>query len=203
MRRDLEIAHIKRIANMIKADYPDDGDLLADMLEGETDLHRLASRIVEGIEHEDGESAALKSQIDNRQARKKSSGKRKDALRSMLIQLLDAAQSDGLKLPEVTISLRKIAAKRIVLDADAVPDKYTKLERKVDMSAFDGVDGHVAGTTMDNGGQSGRHSEGEIMFTDEQIAILDGPLNSAKRRRGFVLSRLMVCYPRGQPHIRL
>lgn len=154
MRFDLTRQQVAAIISML----PDGEDetLRIDMLEGETDLHEFASKLLSGIEDDEGLINTLSEQIDVRKGRQESAKLRITSRRNMLIALMDVARIDKLQLPEATVSKRTIAPKLIVPDPDKVPDAFCKFERKLDREKLKAInpDDMPDWATMDNGGQS-------------------------------------------------
>lgn len=152
MRIDIEIMEIKRIAEHISAQYPGDEELLADMVEGETDLHSICRNILEKIEHEKGMVAALKEQVANRNERKARAEARQKAYRAALIQLMDAGRQSKLTLPEATLSRGTVSPKPVVVSLEELPEEYKTYTPKADMSAIKDAEELPPGVAMDNGG---------------------------------------------------
>lgn len=136
----------------------DDQQLLADCLEGETDLYEFASRLLSQNEDDEGVVNALSEQIDDRKTRQERAKKRIASRRDMLMALMDIARIDKLTLPEATVTKRDILPKVIFPNVDLVPDAYCKFDRKLDRDKLkditDGPDGLPSWATMDNGGRS-------------------------------------------------
>lgn len=159
MRIDLTKIQVSAVATMLRDMLGEEPDyqLLADTLEGETDLYEMSGRILNWIEQEEGTQSALKTQIEDRQARKQRSENRVTAHRQALMALLECASLDKLTLPEATLSLRKVPPKPIVTDETAIPDELCRFTRKPDMAAIKAeveAGAVVSGVTFDNGGQS-------------------------------------------------
>lgn len=154
MRIDLAKIDIQRIAEAVSLAYPDDDNLLADTLEGETELYEIVGKLLGKIEDANGDVNALKEQIANRAERKGRAESRIKAIRETICQLMDVARLDKLTLPEATLSRRVVAPKTIVQNADLVPDEYCTFTRKPDMAAIKAAGEVIDGTTLDNGGVS-------------------------------------------------
>ena len=154
MRIDIEKIKIQQVVDAIQAQYPDDDQLLADMVEGETDLYTIAGRLLEANEHDNGMLASLDSQIADRQSRKARFKLRVSSRRDAILDLMQVAKADKLELAEATISVRKVAPKLKVVQPDLVPDELCKFTRKPDMAAIKASNDTVDGTAMDNGGYS-------------------------------------------------
>ena len=155
MRVDLTKIQVAAIVTMLDdAGESDDVVLRADMLEAETDLYVIATRILDAIEAEEGNIEALKEQASVRAARKKAAEHRLGTYRTMLTGLMETARLEKLVLPEATVSLREVAPKRIVTNPDALPDEFCTLIRKPDLAAIKAAESMPDGVAMDNGGQS-------------------------------------------------
>ena len=116
---------IADIRARVEAACPDDADLLADMMEGETELHALLSWAFGKIEAEQAEQAALSEQISNRTARKKRAKAREDSVRNVALELLLLSGVPSVKLPEATFSVTNGKPSIKVTDASALPISLT------------------------------------------------------------------------------
>lgn len=133
----LERRQIEAIALNLRELVGDDDQAYHDMLSGETDLFEIVRRLLNWIEVDEGVTAALVAQIGDRNFRKERAQHRIEGYREAIMALLQAARLDKLKLPEATISLRKVDAKLAVTDPDAVPDEYTNTPKpKPSMTAI-------------------------------------------------------------------
>ncbi len=135
----LDAATVARHVEALIAEYPDLADdeaLRADMVEGETDLHRVVSRalshklearaMVKGME-------AVKADLAERNKR----WERRDEAMGVLIKgLMDVAGLEKLVLPEATININKARASVDVTDVDALPQGFFTVERKADKTAI-------------------------------------------------------------------
>jgi hypothetical protein len=159
MRIDLTKMQVAAVVTHLRdmlGEEPDE-QLLADSLEGETDLFEMSRKILEWIEREEGDQVALKTQMEERQMRKKRSEERTKAHRSTLMALMETAGLDKLKLPEATLSIRQVPPKPIITDEDAVPDEFCKFKKSPDMAAIRAeMDAGrvISGVATDNGGTS-------------------------------------------------
>lgn len=155
MRYDLTMMQVQAVRTMLAdAGMDDDERLLLDTLEGETDLYELASRLLGGIEADDGDAKQLAEQIDNRRTRQARCKARVEARREALGALMECAGVDKLTLPEATVSRRTVAPKLVVTDESAIPDDLCTFTRKPDLAAIKAATDPVPGTALDNGGTS-------------------------------------------------
>jgi hypothetical protein len=124
-RLDLTRLQVEAIAAHLRDHLEDDERAYLDTLEGETDLFEWVRRLLAKIEEDEGNVAALKEQIGDRNTRKARAELRIETTREALKALLDCARLDKLVLPEATLSIRETADRLAVNDAAAVPEEYT------------------------------------------------------------------------------
>ena len=136
MNIHIQAAEIGRIADALAAMCSDDERLFADMLEGETDLHWLITRLHNGIATDAGMVLGIKDRQADLSERKKRLEGRIDAQRGAIIQLMRAGKVSKVELPEATYSLRDGKAKLSVVDADAVPMTYLREKYEIDKTAI-------------------------------------------------------------------
>lgn len=155
-RMDLTKIQVEAIAAHLRDHLEDDERAYLDTLEGESDLFEWVRRLLGKIEEDEGNVAALKEQIADRNARKGRAEHRIETTREALKALLDCARLDKLVLPEATLSIRDVAPKAVVTDEAAVPDEYCRIVRKPDMAAIKAAldTGPIEGVSLDNGGVS-------------------------------------------------
>lgn len=102
----------------------DDEALKLDMLEGETSLNEIVSRLLADNEDDEGTIAALDAQVDVRAIRKERLGNRIDARKKAIGSLMDCAQITKLPLPEATLSLRTLKGRPKIISPDELPDDF-------------------------------------------------------------------------------
>lgn len=134
MRHDLTLSQVRGIMLHLADAFGDDEQLKIDMLEGETDLFEQVRRLLNGIEADEGDKAALKQQIDDRKSRMDRCDSRIDARRDAILALMQCAELDKLPLPEATVSVRTVPASLKVNDLHAVPEEYTVPAPKPDLA---------------------------------------------------------------------
>lgn len=137
----------------------DDEALKLDMLEGETGLNEIVSRLLADNEDDEGTIAALDAQIDVRAIRKERLGNRIEARKKAIGSLMDCARITKLPLPEATISLRTLKPRPKIVNPDEVPDDFLTevVTVKADMEAIkEAIERGetVPGVVMTNGGSS-------------------------------------------------
>lgn len=148
---------IHAVAAMVKETDPDDAQLIADMIEGETDAFDRITRLIQ-------EADAMHAQAEAVKALAEQYGERASLLSARARNMEDAAKQiaadiieetgEAVKTPLCTISRRSIAPKPVVQDLDALPDEYAVWSRKPNMAAIKNAPDLPPGVVMDNGGVS-------------------------------------------------
>jgi hypothetical protein len=129
-------AQIAAIAEQIAPMCDGDEQLLQDMLEGETDLISVASRIHEQIarDHEMLEGIKVrKAALAERESRIKA---RAERFKEQIGILLRVAHLSKLELPEVTYSVRDGKAKLAIVDPTAVPPEFCRHKLEPDKTSI-------------------------------------------------------------------
>ena len=136
MNAALQLAEIARIADMLATVCDDDERLFADMIEGETDIHRIIAKLHEQIAR-DGE---LITGIAVRQVelgeRKRRLSDRQTATKAAIGQFLRAALLAKLELPEVTYSVRDGKPSLRIVDPEAVPSEFCRQKVEPDKTVI-------------------------------------------------------------------
>ncbi len=122
-------------------------------LESETD----ATEYLRSIERIRQDAVALAKAtdlvIDDLTQRKRRFERRDEAIRQLMLQMLQAANLRKLELPEATLSIRAGSPKVIVTDEPAIPDEFVRIKREPDKTKIKGAlqDGtQVPGATLSN-----------------------------------------------------
>jgi hypothetical protein len=108
----------------------DDADLRADMIEGETDFNRVASRLVRISIEAKAQSEAVKALKQDYAERQSRFERQADAARAALAGLMEVAHLNKVTLPVATVSLREPQPSVEVTDADALPQGFFEAVRK-------------------------------------------------------------------------
>ena len=119
---------------MLKA-YPelmDDEDLRSDMLEAETSLPAVASKIVRARQERLALADGLSLYIKDLTARRDRLSRGADGLKGLLLKLMATAKLPTLLLPEATVSVRAGSTSVSITDLEALPQGfYTEEVRRV------------------------------------------------------------------------
>lgn len=124
-------AHIADLFTLYP-DLQDDETLKADMLEGSTSLYEVLTRLVSIERDANSMSAALTSRINDMTARKQREEKRKDAMRKLMLRVMQAAGESKAKLVEATVSVGKGRQSVEIVDEAAVPPRFLKVVKSPD-----------------------------------------------------------------------
>lgn len=111
-------------------DLEDDIGFLADVLEAETDLHRVLEKLLGERREAETMASAIKEREGDMQERRKRFERKSAGVKKIILQLMEAAQQEKITLPEATLSITKPRVSVDVTDIDALPQGFFKTERK-------------------------------------------------------------------------
>jgi hypothetical protein len=117
---------------MLKA-YPelmDDEDLRSDMLEAETSLPAVASKIVRARQERLAMAEGLNLYIKDLTERRDRLARGADGLKGLLLKLMATAKLPTLPLPEATVSVRAGNTSVSIIDIDELPQGFFTEEVK-------------------------------------------------------------------------
>lgn len=128
----LDATVVRTQIERLKIDFPEmlaDAELLAGMVEGETDFNRVVERVTDRILDADTMAEAIDLRIKNLRERKERFERRSGGYRSVVIGLMKAAGLKKHQMPEATLSIPKAATRVTVYDVNALPQGSFKMER--------------------------------------------------------------------------
>jgi hypothetical protein len=151
-----DITYLKGLMDELLIAHPelaDDEDLRADVFEGETDLHTVLDKLVASALNASAWAGAVKARREDLAERQKRFSDKEDAVRGLIMNIMERASLSKVQLVEATLSVRQIAPTPIVMDVELLPENCVKIERKADMAAIKAAiqEGDVAGVVMSNG----------------------------------------------------
>ena len=155
IRADIE--HLKAALASMLAAYPelaDDEQLRADSFEAETDLNYIAARLLDAARDAETMQEAIEARRRELQERAARYGRKSEAMRGLILSVMEHAQLAKITLPEATLSVRDNPPRPIVVDETALPDGYCKFIRKPDMEAIKAAQVLPIGVAMSNGSRS-------------------------------------------------
>lgn len=134
-----DVASVLADIDALMAAYPelaDDLELKQDMLEGSTAAFDVLTRLVNIERDADAMIKAIADRARDLSARKARYEKRKDAMRGLMLRVMQAAGIQKAPLVEATVSVSKGRAGVDVIDANALPDDMVRVERVPDKKAI-------------------------------------------------------------------
>lgn len=135
----LDVKQLEREIGALLDAYPelaDDDELRADMLEGSTDLERIASRIVRRRTLAVAGVVGIKVVEADLKERRARFERQEEAMKALLKRVLTLAGADKLTLPEATVSITKPRESVDVQDVGALPQGYFNTIRQADKKAI-------------------------------------------------------------------
>ncbi len=159
MRRQTEAAKAL-LVDLRNQGADDDAELVADTIEGETNLMEAIEEAIAELDECDVLVTGLKAKESDFEARRKAIEKRAERIRALIEQAMLATDQMSMKLPTATLSLSKRAPGLIVTDEADIPAKYwveqprpaPKLDKKALTADLREKDvAPIPGATLDNG----------------------------------------------------
>lgn len=127
-----------QITNLLAA-YPElaeDDDLRADMFEGETALDKIVGRCLSERQEAETMAAAVKGRIADLNERMKRYERKSAAMKTLILDMMSAADLPKLELVEATLSLRDPVPSVNVIDVEELPQGFFKVEKRADKTAI-------------------------------------------------------------------
>ena len=128
----------RRIKEMLDA-YPElmaDGDLRADMIEGETDFNRVMSRLVRARKERQALADGVAGYVGELSARVARLNRGADVINGLMLDLMTHAGTGRVVLPEATISVTKGRTRLEVHTAADLPQGYVMMQPVPDNAAI-------------------------------------------------------------------
>lgn len=121
----IDTATISRMADVIRDHLGDDFDeaTFLDTLDGETDALDIADRLIVEMQEAEALAAAAKALSDTYAARARRIADRPKAIKSALLQLLDAIGERKLERPAATLSRRSGSVSVQITDEASIPSQ--------------------------------------------------------------------------------
>ena len=157
LRRQTEAAR-DLIAAIHSQGEGDDAELVADAVEGETDLLEAIGAALDEIDECDIIEAGCKAKLDELGKRKSAATARKTRIRAAIEQAIVMAElPTPIKLPAATVSITKRKAQPVIDDESKVPARFfvqppappPEIDKKALAEAL--AAGSVEGAHLDNG----------------------------------------------------
>jgi hypothetical protein len=156
MNKRIDANFVQQQINHLHEAFPeiwDDPILLADVIEGQTDLFDLMANMIDRQHADEDMTVALASRVDTYEARSKRFKQRIEALRGFMFKLMQQHNIPKLELATATLGIRLGPAKVIIVDEAALPDDCIRIKREPDKVAIKERlqrGEHVEGATLSN-----------------------------------------------------
>lgn len=135
----LDVQMLEReLGNLLTA-YPelkDDSELRTDMIEGSTAAFDVLDRIVAQAQDAGAVVIGIKMIIDGLSSRKASAERRQEAMRSLALRIMQAAELQKVTLARATLSVRTGVPGVQLVDEAVIPDAFWKVTRTPDKAAI-------------------------------------------------------------------
>lgn len=126
------LAQLKLTAEQLAPLCEDDEDLFHDMMQGETDIVSVVTRLHEQLARDEEMLLGIKARQASLADRKSRIETRVSRFKEQIGIILRSAQLTKLELPDVTYSVRCGKPSLKVVDPKAVPDELTRIKREPD-----------------------------------------------------------------------
>lgn len=136
---NFEAEQVIRIFDALVSDYPElaeDEDLRRDVLEGETNLDAVVTRIVEAISEAEMVAEVISLRVKDMQARKGRHEQKAEVMRRLLLSLMERLELSSFTIPTATVSVRKGQPSLGILEADLIPEGFMRVKVEPDKAAI-------------------------------------------------------------------
>ena len=125
------------VRESIAAVTTDDDELLADMIEGETDLFEIIDRLIARRAENMALAAGAAQHIETMRGRRERFERLAEQDRTLITQAMLIAELPSVRRPVATLSLSARAAKLVIDDEAAIPSSFWKVgDPRLDRSAL-------------------------------------------------------------------
>ena len=137
----LDPTFVRAQIEALRVSYPgiwddDDQQLLADMLEGETDLHEFLTGVVRRMCEAEALASGIGNLLVDMRDRQRRFYERHDAMRALAFKLMQQAAVKKVELPQATLSIRAGQPKVIITDETVLPPNCVRIKREPDKVAI-------------------------------------------------------------------
>lgn len=154
----LAVEEVISQASALRAEFPqlaEDEDLLADMLEGETDLHKLAEKLVTAVRENTMMADAVADRIGSLRDRQTRMTARANFYRGLLHRMMEHTGQRSVATVEGKVSVVNSPERVIITDETAIPEEFMRIKREPDKAAIKSAlknGNHISGASLSNGG---------------------------------------------------
>lgn len=126
-----DAAFVRAQINALKVAFPellDDYELLESAIDGETNFDRVIEVITDQFLEALSMKGAIADRMESLRERSDRFGKKAESIRSLALDLMQAANRPKVELPIATLSLRKGVNSAVVDDVAQLPQGFTRTE---------------------------------------------------------------------------
>jgi len=135
----IDVGYLGQQIDRIIAAYPElqeDEALRADVLEGETELNEVVSRVLDHALEAESMAEAIKGRMGFMSERKARYDRRAEAMRGLIKDLMLTANLKSLALPEATVSIGAGRESVVITDESALPSQLGTTKWSPDKKAI-------------------------------------------------------------------
>jgi len=141
------------LANMADV-LGDDVDLIANTIEGETNLRETITIAVKRVVELNALIDGIDAMVAGIKARGERLDKQRDLLRTLIATAMETAGEKRIETSAATVSLRNVPPKVQIIDEQAIPTRYWRqpdpvVDKRALLAAL--KEGEVSGAMLDNG----------------------------------------------------
>jgi hypothetical protein len=126
-----DAAYVKSQINQLKIAFPellDDYEVLESAIDGETNFERVIEVITDEFLEALSMKGAIADRMESLRERSDRFGRKAESIRSLALDLMQAANRQKVELPIATLSLRKGVNSAVVDDVTQLPQGFTRTE---------------------------------------------------------------------------
>jgi hypothetical protein len=134
----------------------DDQELIADMVDGETEFLPIMDKVLSRYREAGAMEDAIAARIKELQERKGRYVRKQESIKAAMLGAMTLAGMTKLPLTEATLSRGASRQSVVIVDESALPDEFVRIKREPDKVAIANAlkSGDVAGATLSNGGET-------------------------------------------------
>ena len=153
----LKRMELEREIELLLEQFPqlkDDQDLLADMLEGQTDFNDVIAALAKDIKLSKANAAGIKEVVKELRERQARFEAKEEFNRNLILKLMEMAGVKKLTLPVATVNITNVSPSVMILDEAAIPDAFMRIKKEPNKTAIKAAmetGQSVPGAAMSNG----------------------------------------------------
>lgn len=147
----------RRLKEWLISEGQIDPELIADMIEGETDLFGLRDWSIRKYMEEKALSESIAERIKTLTARKAACEGRADKMRLLVTDCMNIIGDKTYRGTDATITVSSQKPRLVVTDESLIPEKFWRVKRELNKIALNEAHKNgeaIAGTALGNGGET-------------------------------------------------